>query len=206
MSIIVVSFFVKIGMKQNLMNKDLIEETFNSWNVKTIGSINDQLLATNNYKIKSILKKVIDVLKLSLYSQTADEKGVEDKGKPSRYKFLQTILSNHQIGQNFYIVETVIEGEVVQIKNYVIEDNISTSHVTFYYYFKNDWKAVRDTTIPRVDLHSTLKNANNGLNKLSGSTQSSVILSEFNSLNIKSHYYIPLSIESDNAILKILKL
>lgn len=145
---------------------------------------------------------VVGVLKLSLYSQTANEKGVVEKGKPSRYKFLQTIFANHQIEKHFYVVETITEGEVVQIRNYIVKNNINGSQVICYSYYNNSWLKVSDTTIAKVDLHYELMNINK--DNLLGNNQSGVILSEFNALNIICHYYIPSSIKSDNAILKII--
>ena len=129
-----------------------------------------------------------------------------DKGKPSRYKFLQVICADKKIGKNIFIIEREIEGEVLQLRNYLIQNDVGISHVTVYSYFKNDWTKVRDTTISKIDLHSELINATNVIDKLSGKNESDVILSEFDSMNIESHYYIPLSIEKNDAISKILGL
>jgi hypothetical protein len=182
------------------------ERTFKIWNEKTIRSIKDQLLKTNYSQIKSILQNHLDVLQTTLYSLTGNEKGIIDKDKPSRYKFLQAICTNGQIGKNVFIVESESEGEVVQLINYVIENNMNTSHVIVFNYFKSNWIKVRDTTISKVDLHSELQDNSYELNRLKGINESAVILSEFNSSNILSHYFIPFSIEKANIIRKILEL
>lgn len=171
---------------------------------RTIGSINEQIMLTTNPQIKSTLTKVVDVLKLSLYSRTANKQRVIDKGKPSRYKFLQTIYAKRQIGKHFYVLETIIEGEVVEIRNYTVEDNKIGSQVICYSYYNNSWLQVSDTIITKVDLHYELININKDRDNLLGNNQSGAILSEFTGLNITCHYYIPSSIKSDNAILKIM--
>lgn len=197
------SFSLTNIVSQNHSNKEIIEKAFKKWNEKTLGSINEQITLTKNPQIKSTLTTVLDVLKIGLYSKTGNEKGMVDKGMPSRYKFLQTIFTKHQISEHFYIVETVIEGEVVQIRNFLVEKNINGSQVIGYSYYNGSWVKVSDTILVNVDLHNELIN---NKDKLLGNNYSGVILSEFNALNIICHYYIPSSIKRDNDVLKILSL
>ncbi len=206
MMMTLLSFCFTNIVSQNQRDKKLIENTFKKWNEKTIGSINEQIVVTNNTRIKSTLTNVVDILKLGLYSKTGNEKRIVDKGKPARYKFLQTIFANPQIKKPFYVVETVFGGEVVVINNYIIKNNKRGSQVVCYSYGYNTWVKVYDTTIANIDLHRELININKDRDSLSGNNYSGVILSEFKSLDIMTHYYIPSSISDNSPVLKVINL
>ena len=178
MLIISLFFCANNKTRQDFISKRSIEKTFEIWNQKTISSIRNQLSKTSDQQIRSILQNHLDVNKLSLYSLTDNEQGLVDKGKPSRIKFLQAIAVNKKIGNNFFIIESIKEGEVIQYINYLIENDTNTSHVIVYHYLRNNWRKVRDTMISKANLHSKL-NVNSGISKLSGINESSVILSEF---------------------------
>lgn len=50
---ILLQFCLTNIVTQNYNNKELIKKAFNTWNEKTIGSINEQIILTKNPQIKS---------------------------------------------------------------------------------------------------------------------------------------------------------
>ena len=178
------------------------EKDFDLWNRSTIQSLKSQLAYTKNSKISNTLKNRLDVIQSSLYAPTE----ANDKGAPSRYKFLNAINAIRKANKALFVVESEHEGEVLILRNYLIENTSNTSHVMVYSYYRNNWVKVRDTIISRLELKEVLNNKPASVDKLSGLNDSDVIVSEFAPTDISSHYFIPMSIDKDNMIQKILKL
>jgi hypothetical protein len=185
----------------------LIKKTYNHWNQKTIGSIKDQIIKTNNARIKEMLISDLEAEKVVLYDSTRKEKGMKGTEEPLRLKFLRAISADAKHLKNYFIVENVVGDEAIRDINYLIENKANKSHVISYQYLWNNWQKRKDTTITKVDLRSEMLNAVKRNNEtISGTNDAWVTLSEFNSSNIKSHYYLPFSINSDDEISKIIKL
>lgn len=179
---------------------------FKAWNLATLQSIKDQLKQTTDPKSKSQWENELDVRSFTLYSPTGDKNNVPDKGKPSRYKFLQAIDANKGFHTSTFIIESYSSGEVVVFRDYIIQNSLNSSHVIAYTYYKNEWVKVKDTLVSKIDLESELIKDNMVNNNFKGNNITDVILSEIGPTGIKSHYYISLSLETNNVVQEILEM
>jgi hypothetical protein len=200
--IIAFLLFSSVERKSITSIQKSVQKDFDLWNKSTIQSVKNQLAYERDPSVSKTLKNRLEVIQSSLYAPTE----ANDKGAPSRYKFLNAINVNRKVSGDVFIVESESEGEVLLLRNYLIENKANASHVMVYCYFKKDWVKVRDTSISRLDLKAVLSTEVMSTNKLTGINDSDVIFSEFTSTKICSHYFIPMSINKGNVIRKVLAL
>jgi hypothetical protein len=198
--------FIRIEVSPTPTNKKTIYKTFKGWNLATLQSIKDQMKQTADPKIKLKWRNRLDVERFILYSSTGDKNGITNKGKPSRYKFLKAIAPNMSFDLQTYVIESYTSGEIIQSRNYFIQNSLNFSHVEAFNYYKDEWVKVKDTVVTKIDFESEFIKDNTVTNYFKGNNITDVIISEFDSSIIKTNYYISLSLNTNSSVQKILKM
>jgi hypothetical protein len=181
----------------NLQNNS-VERNLKTWNQRTLSSLEDQLAVAKDSPIKA---RLLNRINIANSNYAVNGKGTKHN---LRYEFLKTIYTSKKSRTNYFIIETSTEGEVIQLRNYVIENDINSSHIEYYSYYQFKWKKVKDTTISRVDLKSMLNNGGCVINYKGN--RNDVVLTEFSSHDIDSHYFLQYSLAQSSPIVQVLKI
>ena len=187
-----------IGQKPD---EKLVKTVFEKWNQSTLASIGFQSKHAVNPEWRGEFKQRLQFAHEILYSPTANDHDEFGKGEPGRWKFLKAINIDTLARRHFFIIETTW-SEGSSSTNFLIEDTKEGTHVGVYAYVKNHWKYMCDTVISKVDLHSRIRDYKKDVNsnKLNGED---LEVTEFNSLQIYSRYFIALSIPENDLIMRI---
>ncbi len=165
-----------------------IDSVFVAWNKSTLLSLSNHIISANDSAEKSLYQNRLLAFRsfINIGENVIDVKSI-------RYQFLKKIALN-EIGNRFYIVEANNSGEVVELRNYLINPSIGV--VDVYNFTGNQWvKSITEkmTIASYNSLQSYFVDFGSGIN------QDDVIITLFDDGNMyASEYYLYTTLSKSN--------
>lgn len=191
--------FFNSGPQYHSNQKSAIDSAFVSWNNVTFLSLKNRIKTSDSKKKIEAYKNQLSALRALI--EVKNEKTVNRKS--IRYQFLSSIGLDLR-KNDFYVIETLHSGEVVQLINYLVQVKGQELIIKVFQYNEYKWKNIGKSKINLGSERNFLKLFSE---TESGFNNGDVIVSQFKNQSFRfSGYYLYKTLINNEVIKTILSL